>query len=340
MVKITRAIAMILLTVLSVYNAYAQDARSLITEGNQLSTKRDYAGAIEKYKAALAIDPNDLTAKYQLGFALNTVGKGQEAIPYLQESARNGSSNAIKSSAFGLLGSIYDRAGQPKMAISNYKEAIKLDSANYSLQYGLGLAYFRDHQYDDAEQAAVKSLILDHSAAPSMRLYALVTFHQNKRAPALLGLLSFLWMDPAGSRAAEANENIQHIIDGGILKLEPGTPAVRVSTTTASLNAAITKAVNVVVQQKPGGSEVFTQQLKGIIIALNQQGNEQIAGSTFGTQLLSFYNKLAQSAHITAFAHYIKQGVSKPDSAWVIVHPQQISALKDWVQNAGDPVLR
>jgi tetratricopeptide (TPR) repeat protein len=340
MVKIIRAIAMILLTVLSAYNTYAQDVRALITEGNQLSTNRDYAGAIEKYKAALAIAPNDLTAKYQLGVALNADGKGQEAIAYLQESARNSSSSAIKSSAFGLLGSIYDRAGQPKMAIANYSEAIKLDSANYGLQYGLGLAYFRDHQYDDAERAAVKSLSFDPSAAPSMRLYALVTFHQNKRAPALLGLLSFLWMDPTGLRAAEANENIQHIIDGGVLKLEPGTPAVRVSTTTASLNASITKAVNTVAQQKSGGSEVFTQQLKGIIIAINQQSNGQIAGSAFGTQLLSFYNKLAQSAYISAFAHYVKQGVSKTDSAWVIAHPQQISALKNWIQNAGHPILR
>jgi tetratricopeptide (TPR) repeat protein len=340
MVKTIRAMVMILLGIFCVYHTYAQDARRLITEGNQLSTIRDYNGAIEKYKAALALEADNITAKYQLGFALNAAGKGQDAIPYLQDAAKNGNTNAVKSSAFGLLGSIYDRASQPKLAITNYNDAIKLDSANYALQYGLGLAYFRDHQYDDAERSAVKALSLDRSAAPSMRLYALVTFHQNKRAPALLGLLSFLWMDPNGSRAAEANENIQHIIDGGVLKPDPGAPAVRVSAGNAALNATIAKAANAVTQQKPAASDLVAQQLKGILAALGQQTNGEIPGSTFGTQLLSFYSQLAQSPHITAFAHYIKQGISKTDSAWITNHPQQVSALKEWVKNTGHPILK
>ncbi len=340
MVKIIKLVAFILIAMVSVCDLYAQDARTLINEGNQLSSNRDYNGAIEKYKAALNLDANNITAKYQLGFALNAAGKGQDAIPYLQEAAKSDNSNAIKSSAFGLLGSIYDRAGQPKLAIINYTEALKLDSASYALQYGLGLAYFRDHQYDDAERLAVKALSLDRSAAPSMRLYALVTFHQNKRTPALLGLLSFLWMDPNGTHAAEANENIQHIIDGGVLKPDPGTQPIRLSAANAALNAAISKAVNNVAQQKPSASDLFALQLKNILTALNQQANGQIGGSAFGTQLLSFYSKLAQSSHISAFAHYIKQGISKTDAAWVANHPQQISALKEWVKNAGQPNLQ
>ncbi len=340
MVKFTRAIAIIILTALSTLSAYAQDARILITEGNQLSATRDYNGAIEKYKSALVAEPDNITAKYQLGFALNAAGKVQEAIPYLQDAARNGNTSAVKSSAFGLMGSIYDRANQPKMAIPNYIEAIKLDSANYALHYGLGLAYFRDHQYDDAEREAVKALSLNHTAAPSMRLYGLVTFHQNKRAQALLGLLSFLWMDPTGTRSAEANENIQHIIDGGILKPEPGAPVIRASAVNAALNAAISKAATTVSQQKPSGSDLFVQQLKSILTAINQQSDGRIAGSAFATQLLSFYSKLAQSPHITAFAHYIKQGVSKTDSAWLIAHPQQVEALKEWVKNAGHLILQ
>ncbi|WP_342645280.1 tetratricopeptide repeat protein [Mucilaginibacter sp. CSA2-8R] len=340
MLKIIKSMVMMLLFALIAYNVCAQDTRTLINEGNQLSANRDYTSAIEKYKAALATEADNITAKYQLGFALNAVGKGQEAIPYLQAAAKSGNTAAIKSSAMGLLGSIYDRANQPKLAIPNYIEAIKLDSANYALQYGLGLAYFRDHQYDDAERAAVKALSLDHSAAPSMRLYALVTFHQNKRAPALLGLLTFLWMEPTGTHAAEANENMQHILDGSVLKPDPGTQPVRLSTSHATLNAAIIKAVNTVAQQKPAASDVFAQQLKYILIALNQQGNGQIAGSAFTSQLLSFYYNLAQSPHINAFAHYIKQGVSKTDLAWVTAHPQQLLALKEWVKNNGQPIIR
>lgn len=335
-----KSVALIFITVLSICNAYAQDARTLITEGNQISSNCDYTGAIEKYKAALAIEADNITAKYQLGFALNAAGKGQDAIPYLQDAAKNGNSIAVKSSAYGLLGSIYDRSGQPKLAITNYNEAIKLDSVNYALQYGLGLAYFRDHQYDDAERSAVKALSLDRSAAPSTRLYALVTFHQNKRAPALLGLLSFLWMDPNGTHAAEANENIQHIIDGGVLKPDAGATAVRVNANNTALNLTISKAVNAVAQQKPVATDLFTQQLKGILTALNQQANGQIQGSAFGTQLLSFYSKMVQSPHITAFAHYIKQGVSKTDATWIAAHPQQVSALQEWVKNAGHPILQ
>lgn len=65
-------------------NSFAQTARELTNEGIQLSNAKNYAAAIDKYKAALAIDTANTTAKYQLAFALNATGKGPMLCPILR----------------------------------------------------------------------------------------------------------------------------------------------------------------------------------------------------------------------------------------------------------------
>lgn len=198
------------------------DAKMLITEGVALNNQKDYAGAESKYKAALSIDPESIQANYQMAFSLNAQGKGVEAIPYLQKVVKGQASTAIISSAYELMGSVYDKANQTQQAIDTYKEGIKANPAYQSMYYNLGLAYFRNRQYAEAENSAIEAIKLDPKQASSMRLYALVTFHQNKRAPALLGFCSFLLLEPNTARSAEAYGNIQHIIQGGVLKPEPG----------------------------------------------------------------------------------------------------------------------
>lgn len=182
--------------------ACAQDARSLVKEGIELSNARNYTGAIEKYKAALTLEPDNASAAYQLAFALQASGKSQEALPYLQKVVQSNASAAVISSAYGLMGGIYDQLGQVKKGIESYRLGLQKDSANYYLRYGLGLAYFRSHQYADAEQSAIAALRLDAQQPGSWRLYALVTFHQNKRANALLGFCTYLWLEPAGPQSA------------------------------------------------------------------------------------------------------------------------------------------
>lgn len=322
---------LLLLTTLNL-NVLAQTARELIEEGIQLSNAKNYTAAIDKYKAALVIDTANATAKYQLAFALNATGKGTEALPYFKDVLNTNPSTAILQSAYTIMAGIYDRTGQAPEAISNYKLAIGLDSASYALYYGLGLAYFRNKQYTQAEQSAINAIRLNASQPANLRLYGLVTFHQNERASALLSLCRFLYLDPKGNRAEEAYSNIQSILQGGVLKSEPGVKPPKPNAESMELNQAITNAVAEVEKRRYfAPADKFTEQLQAIFAAIGSLAQKQTGNRFFRTQLAAQFYKLSQSGHMPAFARYISQSQDKSAAVWIASHGQQVEAMKKWV---------
>ncbi|MCD8742424.1 tetratricopeptide repeat protein [Mucilaginibacter roseus] len=293
-------------------NSNAQDARTLVQEGSELAAKHDYTNAIEKYKAALKLAPDNSAANYQMAFSLNAMGKGADAIPYLQKVVAAGSSSTITASAYSLMGSIYDKRGQARQAIESYLQAIKLAPEDYTLHYNIALAYFRARLYAEAEKSALTVLAADPKHTASLRLYALVTFHQNKRAPALLALCRFLALDPNGASSAEAYGNLQSILKGGSLKLAPGEKALVVDALNKKLNQAITSAVGSI---KKGGATapLLAKQLSAVFKALGPLLEKQ--AEPFLNSLVTGYYQLAQADRMAEFADHISQSVDKAAAA-------------------------
>lgn len=293
-------------------NCNAQDARTLVQEGKELAAKREHAGAIEKYKAALKLEPDNSTANYQMAFSLNATGKGVDAIPYLQKVAAAGRSASVTASAYSLMGSIYDKNRQPKQAVESYLQAIKAAPDDYTLHYNIALAYFRARQYNEAEKSALTVLAADPKHTASLRLYALVTFHQNKRAPAMLALCRFLALEPNGTSSAEAYGNLQSILKGGSLKLAPGEKAPVVDALNRKLNQAITSAVGSVDKTK-APVILLSKQLSAVFKALGPLLEKQ--AEPFLSSLATEYYQLAQTDRMAAFADHISQSVDKTAAA-------------------------
>ncbi len=314
--------------------AQTSDARLLTNEGNELSNQKNYTAAMAKYKAALAIDPDYAPANYQMGFCLSAAGKGLDGIPYLEKifTAANASANLV-SGAYDLAGSIYDQNHELQKAIATYKAGIKANPGYQPLQYDLGLVYFRNKQYANAEAAAIEGIKLDPKHTGSMRLYALVCFHQNKRAAALLGFCSFLILEPNTSRSAEAYGNIQHIIQGGALKPEPGEMVPHaIEAGTYVLNQAIMQSIQPFAKKRYATpADLLAAQLAAIfnsvgILAAKQTGNE-----FFRNYMAGYFYKLAQTSNMPAFARLVS--LSTPESSkWVNDHPQQMTDLDNWLK--------
>ncbi|MCC8410796.1 tetratricopeptide repeat protein [Mucilaginibacter sp. UR6-1] len=300
---------------------HAQDARSLTQQGIELADKQQYADAIEKYNAALKLEPNNTSANYRMAFSLNASGKRAEAIPYLQKVITSGASPMMIASAYSLLGNIYDKSAQPTQAIDSYLKAIKTDSADYTLHYNLALAYFRARQYNDAEKSALTVLATNPKHTGSMRLYALVTFHQNKRGPALLALCHFLSLEPKGASSTEAYGNLQSILKGGALKIAAGEKSPVIDASTRQLNQAITTAVNTVDKSKyTAPVTLLEKQLSAVFIQLGNMASKQTANPAFFKNIAAEYYQLAQTDRMPAFANFISQSVDKNAAAWVKAH--------------------
>lgn len=55
--------------------AKSDDVKDLISKGNSLYDLGNYAGALQYYDKALAVNPNDLDALYSKGIILHQLGK-------------------------------------------------------------------------------------------------------------------------------------------------------------------------------------------------------------------------------------------------------------------------
>jgi tetratricopeptide (TPR) repeat protein len=307
--------ALIILASGRIYGQTA-DVNGLIKEGILLNGQKDYAGAIEKYKQALAADSGNAQANYQIAYSLNAAGKGSEAIHHLNQTIKTG--GALTGPAYELLGSIYDAMHQPQPAIDAYKEGIKLKPDYQPLYFNLGIAYFRAQKYADAEQAAIEAIKLDPKHANSQRLYGLVTFHQNKRVPALMGLCSFLLLDPEGPRADEAYTNLQSLLKGGDLK------AGKADAETLALNNILGASV------ATAGSSLESQ-LRNIFTNVGKLSEKPGHQSFFWNYYAAYFYKLSQTPHFVTALKLIGLSADKTTgNAWLQNNADKRKQLNDW----------
>jgi len=319
------------------FSAIAQSSNNdLIKQGVELHNQGKYAEAIDKFTEALKNDPENEYANYEVAFSLYASKKPKDAIPHLQKVVKS-SNTSLSVTAYSLLASIYDEDNQSQKAIETYNQAIKINPDYPQIYYNLGIAYFRNKQYTEAENSAIEAIKHNPKNAGSQRLYALVTFHQNKRASALLGFCSFLLLEPTGPRATEAYGNIQHIMQGGVLTDNKGNAVIAFSPQLDKEISTLNLGISLVVQsgqsKKLSGASLLEYELKGIFTLAGQLSEKKTDKSFFDVFFAAYFYKLAQSNNMPAFTRAIILANSKTDSsAWANDNTQQVTALNEWLK--------
>lgn len=306
------------------------DAQSLVKQAVQFNKDGKYADAIDKYNQALKIDSNNIYANYGIAYSFLALGNGKDGIPHLEKVIK--ANTSVTPDAYDLLGSIYDKGHEIEKAIAAYNAGIKAGPKSQSLYYNLGLVYFREKKYADAEQCAIEAIKIGPKHASSQRMYALVCFHQNKRANALLGFCSFILLEPNTARSAEAYGNIQHILQGGILKSAPGEAPLVNNANTIALNRAITQGVAEAAKQKYAtATDQLAAQLKNILTAIGQLAENQTGDDFFRKYNAAYFYELTQTPNMPAFARLIS--LNTPESAaWAKANVQQMTDLDNWIK--------
>ncbi|TWI98742.1 tetratricopeptide repeat protein [Mucilaginibacter frigoritolerans] len=312
-----------------------EDAHTLVKEGVKLNDEGKYAEAIAKYNEALKIDQENLYADFEMAYTLFLSNKGDDGIPYIQKVIA--ANTSLSAGAYDLLGSIYDKDNQKDKAIETYTAGIKANPTYQRLYYNLGLVYFRYKQYAEAEKYAIEAIKLDPTHASSQRMYALVCFHQNKRVPALLGFCSFILLEPNTARSVESYNNIQHIIQGGVLRDADGKATILLSpkdnNDISTLNMGISLVVLSGQQKKLSGQALFEYELKSMFELAGQLSEKKTDAEKdfFWKYYADYFYKLAQSPNMTAFARLVN-GNTTESAQWIKENPQPMTDLNNWVK--------
>jgi tetratricopeptide (TPR) repeat protein len=313
------------------------NVNDLIKQGVDLHNQGNYTEAINKFTEALKTDPDNDYANYEISLSLYYIKRPNDAIPHLEKAVKS-SKKDLAVASYSLLASIYDENNQSAKAVDIYNEAIKINPDYPQIFYNLGIVYSRMQQYPQAENAAIEAIKHNPKNASSQRLYALVCFHQNKRANALMGLCSFILLEPTGARAAEAYGNIQHILQGGVLKDANGKTTIQLSPNDEKETGTYNMSINMVTlsAQSKGlaGLPLLEYQLKTTFGIVGELSAKKTDKSFFDKFFVDYFYKLSQSNYMPAFTHTIALTDPKTDNAnWGKQNTDQINGLASWLKD-------
>jgi Tfp pilus assembly protein PilF len=108
-----------------------------ISRATESLNKDDIATAIQMYREALKLDPDDPTALTGLGTALDEVGELENAVECYKKALKADFEDVIAHSGLGI---VYEKQGSNDLAVREFRAALSLDKET-ALSH---IAYARD----------------------------------------------------------------------------------------------------------------------------------------------------------------------------------------------------
>lgn len=139
-------------------NSQAQEASTLLSEGNQLAKEGKFEEAIAKYNEELAGNPKSEDVFFNLGVAHARLGRFEEAVKNYQKALEIMPDYA---EVHNNLGNVLAQLGRFDEAVGHYETALKIIPDYASALNNLGTVYSRQKRLPEAVkrfQQAVKSL--------------------------------------------------------------------------------------------------------------------------------------------------------------------------------------
>ena len=142
------------------------DPEPLARIGSTLAQLKEYTGAAEAYREAIALAPNDPALRRGLAAVLLTLGQPEPAIAELEIAVARRPDDPRLLNALGVA---HDITGRHDLAQEDYRNALRLTPRDAGLRnnYGLSLALSGDY---GGAAAALEEVVNDPTSPPRYRL--------------------------------------------------------------------------------------------------------------------------------------------------------------------------
>lgn len=168
-------------------------SNDLLEEGKTYYNNGEYDKAIEIFKKAVELNPNDDDSWRWLGNSYNRNGQIEEAIKYYLKAAEL---NPDDSRNWFNLGISYSNNEQYKEAINSFLKVVELNPDDSYSWYGLGNSYIKNKQVEDAIKSLLKATELNSNDYQSWLDLAISYIHNEQYEEAIEPLLKAIELNP------------------------------------------------------------------------------------------------------------------------------------------------
>jgi len=130
----------------------------LFSMGFDYAKKGENKKAIEAYKQAIRIDPDDAMAYYNLGVVYHRLSLYREAIEAYKQAIRIDPDDAKVHSSLGV---DYGNLGLHRESIEAFKQAIRIDPDDAGAHYNLGVSYGKLGHHREAIEAYKQAILIN-----------------------------------------------------------------------------------------------------------------------------------------------------------------------------------
>lgn len=312
------------------------DLESYVRKGVELYDSGDYEGAIEQYKAALALDNTNPVVNYEISSAYFALKEYEKAIEYSDILIAQHSEHADQ--AYALKGSALDLLGKPREAIQTYKEAINIYPNDHLLYYNIALTYYNLKEFKEAEEALQKATRINPDHASSHLLLNNIMLIQNNRVKAVLALSNFLLLEPTSDRAKTAYQVLDFQLNKGVKRNDKNNTTIMLDANQKEdeFNAAemmlslLAASKNLEKNEDKTESELFADNLTSFFSVLGEIKKENTG--FWWEHYVTFYYDMVNNHHVEAFSYLISQAKEDNDEVteWLANNKEKTDAFTAW----------
>ncbi|MBI1343696.1 MAG: tetratricopeptide repeat protein [Terrimonas sp.] len=194
----------------------------LVQEGIALHDMGKYDAAIEKYNAAINLDPLDYFAIYEKSYSLMALRKFEEAEDLLKKILKECKEEQYRTKAYVNYGTLLDYQGKAKKSVDMYDKGIREYPLEQMLYFNKGITLSGMQETEKAVDCFKQSVRLNPLHASSHNALGRMLMNSNRIA-AVMSFFTFLLMEPEGERALQNYGTLNKLFMKGVSKGEDGS---------------------------------------------------------------------------------------------------------------------
>ncbi|MEX2595705.1 MAG: tetratricopeptide repeat protein [Salibacteraceae bacterium] len=328
-------VAVVVLLCLAIQSNAQEPADSLVKklmlEGIDFAENGNFDLALITYHKARNLDPKDGFINYEIALAHYELENKEKALKYARVAAKEDSEHGIQ--ACILSGTVLDESDKYRKAIKTFEKGTKRFGDYYLIHYNLGITALSHKDYQraaDAFEMAIRGK-LDH--VDSHMGLARSKSAQSKHAETLYPLLFYMLLAPDKSEGI--SDRIDVLMDQQVeVKFEKKpkkTRAWRSSMQMANLFLSMFGASRML--DSYSDLSDFDRSLKALKGYLSQMGkmNFDEFENVYASYYIPFFAAIADSEHMEAFYHFIRQESHEQSEQWVKTNYERIELFFIWL---------
>lgn len=335
-----RIIILAILCYLGTGTAFAQDSviHEIMKRGIEYHEQGKYDLALVEYNKAKELDPKNAFVNYEMAYTYYFLNDLEKSIKLAEVAAQESSESGLQ--AVILLGSIYDKTGQPKKSIKVLRKGIDRFGDYYLLWYNLGITATSMNDLVLAQEAFLKSVNnrLDH--ANSHFALGRILLAQERRVEAIYPLLFCGLIEPDSDRSSVVWSTIEESFGIGVEQTSDSSTTITLNVMGDETNEQMRSAELMMSMmeaskglEKYDGWEEWRVDMDILASFLNfVHGLDWGDRDDFFTQYyIPLFGSIAGSDHMEPFFHYVRMSKYESSRQYCESYPEELQEFFTWL---------